>query len=289
MSRVTGNPARRIDTLRREGVRGGRIAPHRAMIGLEVSRWLFVDLLILPVMFALGVFVSLEYIMQGWYWFLETLQAPLGFPGIATRVVEIAPGLFVPVPHYTAEAAWPSTLQLGIGWVFTAVLAGVGVLLRGRATPLGYLLRGIAIVQLSAQVWFTLAEPPFAYALPQYMSAVLLTGVVILLLSPFLVALTFFIFDFSLVQKAAMALLLVLHLIVLVPMQAAVHAWIVYHGSFLAMPVLFLVFGILLDVFVYVALYGWGMSWRSGGKLDWSDRRMPPPPTETPAHGVSAS
>lgn len=286
MSRVTGNPARRVDVLRRRGVRGGRIAPHRAMIGLEVSRWLLVDLIALPIMFALGVFVTLEYIMQAWYWFFEQMRAPLGFPGIGTRIVEIVPNLAVAVPYYTAEASWPSSVQLGVGWVVTAVLAIVGALLRGRFTPLGYLLRGVAIVQLSAQVWFTLAEPPFAYALPQYMSAILLLGVVILLLSPFLVALTFFIFDFTLLQKATLAVLLVLHLSVLVPLQAAVHAFIVYKASLLAMPVLFLVFGLLLDVFVYVALYGWGMSWRSGGPLDWSDRRMPPA-TETPAQGVA--
>ena len=48
-----------------------------------------------------------------------------------------------------------------------------------------------------------------------------------------------------------------------------------FAGSFLAMPMLFLVFGVLLDVFVYVALYGWGMSWRSGGVLDSTDRRPP--------------
>jgi len=54
VSRVTGRPSRRIDVLRDRGFRGGRIAPHRAMIGLEVSRWLLVDLLVLPLMFSLA-------------------------------------------------------------------------------------------------------------------------------------------------------------------------------------------------------------------------------------------
>jgi hypothetical protein len=69
---------------------------------------------------------------------------------------------------------------------------------------------------------------------------------------------------------------------VLLPLQAAVHAWIIHRGSFLTLPVLFFLFGPLLDVFVYVALYGWGMSWRSGGVLDAVDRRPPMPVQKYP-------
>jgi len=287
VSRVTGNPSRRVDMLRRRGVRGGRIAPHRAMIGLEVSRWLLVDLVVLPAAFAVAMFVALEYILAGWREMFAWLQGPLGMNGIAVRVAELAPNLFVPIPYYTTDAMWPTSGQLIGGWIVVGALALAGVFLRGRALPIAYLLRGIAIVQLSAQVWFTIAEPPFAYTLPSYMSGLLLCGVVILLLAPFLVALTFFIFDFPLWNKVLLATMLLAHLAVMLPLQATVHAWIISRTSLLAMPVLFLVFGVLLDVFVYVALYGWGMSWRSGGALDWQDRRMPTV-RKTPTDGVGA-
>jgi len=69
--------------------------------------------------------------------------------------------------------------------------------------------------------------------------------------------------------------MLLVHLAVFLPLQAVVHAYVIYRGSLLTMPVLFLVFGVLLDVFVYVALYGWGMSWRSASALDATDRRIP--------------
>ncbi len=275
MSRVTGNPSRRIDVLRKRGVRGGTIAPHRAMIGLEVSRWLLLDLVILPTVFAVAMFVSLEYLLEAWRMLFVWLHSPLGLEGVSTRVTELVPRLFIAIPFYNAQAAWPSDSQLIIGWIVTIVLAVVGVLLRGRALPLGYLLRGIAIIQLSAQIWFTLAEPPFAYTLPEYIGGLLQSGIVILLLSPFMVALTFFVFDFPLLHKFALATLLLLHLAVMIPLQASIHAWIISNASLLAMPVLFLVFGVLLDIFVYVALYGWGMSWRSGGALDWKDRSIP--------------
>lgn len=287
MSRVTGNPARRVDVLRKRGVRGGRIAPHRAMIGLEVSKWLLVDLVVLPAMFVTAMFVALDTVLELWRVMFAWLQQPLGFDGVGVRVTELLPDLFVAIPHFTDTAAWPTRNEMLGGWIMVVLLAVIGALLRGRATPIGYLLRGVAVVQLSAQVWFTLAEPPFAYQLPTYVSGLLLCGVVILLLAPFLVALTFFIFDFPLWNKVLLATLLLAHLAIMLPLQAAVHTWIISRASLLAMPVLFLVFGVLLDVFVYVALYGWGMSWRSGGALDWQDRRIPLV-RETPAAGTGS-
>ncbi len=252
------------------------------MIGLEISRWLFVDLLVLPAMFALAVFVLLDPLLEQWRHVLEILRVPLGLPGlVATRVVELGP-ISVPIPFYTAEAHWPQARDLFTGWVVVAALAIPGMLLRGRFLPLGYFLRALAVIQLTAQFWFSFAAPPFTYALSQYVAGLLICGVVILLLSPILVAFTYFIFDFPLWQKLLLATMLLVHLAVFLPLQAVVHAYVVYRGSLLAMPMLFLVFGVLLDVFVYVALYGWGMSWRSRSALDADDRRVPVPPYRAP-------
>ena len=282
MSRVTGRPSRRIDSLRDQGYRGGRIAPHRAMIGLEVSRWLFVDLLVLPLMFSLAVFVLLDPMLASWRWLLEYFRAPLGLPGVvATRVVELGP-ISVAIPFYSAVANWPVALDLRSGWLLILALAIPGMLLRGRFIPLGYFLRAIAVIQLTAQVWFSFASPPFSYSLAQYTAGLLVCGVVILLLAPILVACTYFIFDFELWQKLLLATMLLLHLALFLPLQAVIHAFVIYRGSLLAMPMLFLVFGVLLDVFVYVALYGWGMSWRSRSTLDSDDRRIPVPPYRAP-------
>ncbi len=271
-----------MDLLRDRGFRGGRIAPHRSMIGLEVSKWLLIDLLVLPLMFTLAVFVFLDPLMDSWRWILDALRGPLGLPGVvATRVVELGP-VTVPIPFYTAVSEWPEAIDRRSGWVFTAILAIAGVLLRGRYTPFGYFLRALAVIQLTAQVWFTFAPPPFTYALSQYVAGLLVCGVVILLLSPVLVAVTYFIFDFPLWQKALLMIMLLLHLALFLPLQAVVHAWILHRTSLLSMPILFLVFGVLLDVFVYVALYGWGMSWRSDSVLDAADRAAPVPPYRAP-------
>lgn len=267
-----------VNAQRRQGVQGGRIAPHRSMIGLRASPMLFVDLLVLPALLLIGVFVLLDPLMDAWRWLMESLSGPLAIgDGVGTTIIDLLPSVSVAVPVYLVESGWPSNSQLIIGWIFTAVLAFVGAALRGGFVPLGYLLRALAMLQLSAQVWFTLAEPPFPYSLSVYGSSLLATGVVILLLAPFLVGATYFVFDFPLHKKLALGALLLGHLAVLFPLQATVHVWVIQHASMLAMPMLFLVFGVLLDIFVYVALYGWAMSWRSGRELDAVERRPPVP------------
>jgi len=286
VSRVTGKPSRRIDALRDRGFRGGRIAPHRAMIGLEISWSLVIDLVVLPLLFSTAMLALLDPLLSAWRDFFVTLREPLGLHGaVTTSVFELGP-MGIAIPSFTAQGYWPEPRDLQTGWLLTGIMTAVGWLLRGRALPLAFLLRAVAILQLSAQLWFTFAPPPLIYSLSEYIRGLLICGVILLLLAPFLVAFTFHIFDFLLWQKLMMATLLLTHLAVLLPLQAAVQTWIIHRGSLLTLPVLFFVFGPLLDVFVYVALYGWGMSWRSGGVLDSVDRRPPAPvlkyPTDRP-------
>jgi hypothetical protein len=251
------------------------------MIGIEVSWTLLVDLLVLPSIFAVTMLLLLDPLMSAWHAFFDAIRGPLGLPGVvATRVFEAGP-FAVAIPYFTAQTTWPEARDLQTGWLLCAGLAAVSFFMRGRMLPVAYFLRALAVLQLSAQLWFTFASPPFAYDLPTYLNGLLVCGVVILVLSPFLVAFTFHIFDFLLWQKLMMGTLLLAHLSVFLPLQAAVHAFVIYRASLLALPLLFFAFGVLLDIFVYVALYGWGMSWRSGGVLDAVDRR---PPTSAPRY-----
>jgi hypothetical protein len=275
-----------MSQLRDRGFRGGRIAPHRAMIRLELSWTLLVDLFAIPLIVAVAVWVVLPPLVDAWARFFEAVRGPLGMPGMISRsVYELGP-FAVAIPYFSTTAYWPSPLDLQTGWLVTLTLFAVGWFLKGRLLPVGYFLRFFAIIQCTAQLWFTFATPPFGFGLSTYVAGLLAFGVVLLVLIPYLVAFTFNIFDFRLWQKLLLSALLVGHLAVLLPLQATVHAWIIHRASLLAMPVLFLLFGTLLVLFVYVALYGWGMSWRSDGPLDAVDRR---PPVRTPRYPAGRS
>lgn len=58
-----------------------------------------------------------------------------------------------------------------------------------------------------------------------------------------------------------------LHLWILIPMQYVAHAYLIHTFSLLYMPVLFLMFGLMIDVFVFIAFYAWGMSWEGALQL----------------------
>jgi hypothetical protein len=56
------------------------------------------------------------------------------------------------------------------------------------------------------------------------------------------------------------------HLAVLTPLQYLTHIYIISRGSSLFMPVLYIMFGLLPQVGVFIAFYSWGMS-RDKGTL----------------------
>ena len=96
------------------------------------SRTLAIDLLVLPLMFSVAMFALLDPLMVAWRNFFELVAGPLGLPSaMGTRIFEIGP-LAVPIPYFTAPGFWPEARDLQTGWLFTGILAGVGMLLRGR-------------------------------------------------------------------------------------------------------------------------------------------------------------
>ena len=84
----------------------------------------------------------------------------------------------------------------------------------------------------------------------------------VLVLVPIALGFGFYIFDHSLGQQVLITVLIVGHLAVLLPLQGLMHGWLIHHLSLVVQPTLFFVFGLLVEVLVFVALYGWAMSWR---------------------------
>ncbi len=84
---------------------------------------------------------------------------------------------------------------------------------------------------------------------------------------PLLLGFTYYIFDFGLLRKAVLTAMTMLHLAVFLPFQVLTQA-LVLQKTVLFMPVLYIVFGMPLDVLLIIAFYSWGMTWsfRPAGK-----------------------
>lgn len=278
---MAGNPAkfalekaRRLESLRVRGVRGGVIAPHRSMVGLPWTvKRLFTTLLLSLGGLAL-VLSALPLLGQAWQlafsWMRDYLgiQAPLGDQQF------FAPGgISFTLPVIAVTTPLPGQQTLMIAGIAAAVVALLSFLLPVRFTPLKYFLRLLVLLQASSIGFFALSAEPFPYRLMDHVFVLQTAGLVVMGLVPLVLGLTLHVFDLAFWKKLLLTLGILAHLAVFVPLQAMVHIWLVLHATAVVMPVLFLIFGLLLDVLVFVSFYGWALSWR--GELE---RKETPPP-----------
>jgi len=241
-----------------------RVVPrsHRAMHRLDfpATRWL--TLLLLPALFNALLWTFRDDIGAGWQAFFALWLAWLDLPVTITMETVRLPASLVlrlPVPH--VPAAVPDTVI----WV-TTLVATVGILaasfhLGDQYVPLRYLLRLVVVIQVTALLCFAIFPATFPYTAKSHMRDGLLLTTLLLAITPWLHALTYYVFGFSLLQKIALTGLTLIYFVVLAPVQYLLHAWLLHHFSLMFLPILYLLFGVLLDMLMLIALYAWAMSW----------------------------
>ena len=265
---------RRLEALRFRGHKGGVIAPHRSMVGLRWSVWRLATTLVLSLGGLAGVLALLPRLGLAWQQlFLRARDfLGLGVP-IGDQALSLPGGIDFTLPVVATLTPLPDTRAIWIAGIASAAVFLLSFLLAQRFTPLRYFLRLLALVQGTAILFFALSSDPFPYRLEDHVFILLTAGLLVMGLVPLLLGLTLHVFDLALWRKLLVTVLLLGHLAVFVPLNVLVHVWLVMHGTALVMPVLFLVFGLLLDVFIFVTFYGWALSW--GGS---QGRRDAPPP-----------
>lgn len=263
------------------GVRGGVIAPHRSMVGLPWTVWRLATTLVLSLGGFALVVASLPWLGRFWQMLFERVGAFTGIDApIGDQQFSLPGNIHFTLPFIAAVTPQP---DVGVLWIASAVAAAmvlVSFLLPERFTPLKYLLRLLALLQGSSILFFAASAEPFPYRLLDHVFVLESAGLVVMGLVPLVLGFTLHVFDLALWKKLLLTLAILTHLAVFVPLQALVHIWLVMHGTAVVMPVLFLVFGLLLDILVFVSFYGWALSWR--GELE---RRMVRPPAHLSPKG----
>ena len=253
---------RLLGELRARGSRGGVIGEHRAMVSGRLTPSRVLSMVVVPVLLSALVALSLQPLGDVWRLALERLIPWLGLPGpigFASATPSALFGFYV--PHVTTPAPLPGVWHYwAVGGICALVLA-VSLVLPVRLMPLRYYLRFATLIQLSSILYFAIRPDSFPYALPQYTLGFLQAGCAVLVLVPLVLGLTFYPFDIAVWRKVLLTAMVVGHMAVLLPLQVALHSYVVYHLSLLALPTMFFLWGLLIEVFVFVAFYGWGMSW----------------------------
>ncbi len=234
---------------------------HRALARfvLEPLDLVTAALLVLTLTFAW--IVALPWLCRFWRIVLETGMRMLAIDsGLGLAEHQITPYIRFAIPYPRMPGILPDARTW---WVATAVVVGLfaaSFFFPKKLMPVMYLLRAVLFIQVTAQLFFLFLPARFSHSPDSYMEG--LTGYAIGLISfvPILFGLTYYIFDFGIVRKAFITALTMAHLSLFLPVQVLLQA-VILQKSVLFMPILYIVFGLQLEILIILSFYSWGMSW----------------------------
>jgi hypothetical protein len=232
----------------------GEAGPDRPAVSLRMTPRSAIELLLMALLPCAALLAVRPQLMNAWQgvmlWWSERLGLPLELvrTGDTTSLEWLV--------SYTG-ALVPSPVT---GVLTAAVVIGAFAStwwMSDRQVPLKYLVRTLCVVQASALLFFMFTPNRFPYTMTGHLAAMLNAGFYLMLAMPLLLALGWGVLRVPLHQKLLYPLLMVAYFAVMLPHKALLHAVVVQHFSALFMPMLYLCFGAVFDLMVFVALYSW--------------------------------
>jgi hypothetical protein len=255
------------DRGRFRGHRGGVITMHRALTRFALEPRDLVTGVLLVLLLSFGWVLSLPWLCRMWGYLLVSgirilaLRSTLGLTEHhITRYIRFV------IPYPRMEGIAPDA------WTWWSTAAVVCLLYAGsyflpkKLTPITYLLRAALFIQFTALLYFLLAAARFPHTPDSYTEGLVSYQVTLISAVPTLFGLTYYIFKFGLIRKAALTVLTMSYLSLFLPVQILLQAMIL-EKSVLFMPILYIVFGLPVDILLILAFYSWGMSWPSDHKV----------------------
>lgn len=229
---------------------------HRSLQRLQLGPRGLVEALAIGAVLTVAVWLARPAIVTGWehliLWWAAQLQVPLVIAeeGVQRQWTLLAEaGSLVPGPVTgVLTAAAVMGAFAGTYW------------LSDRLTPAKYLVRMLCVVQASALLFFMFVPSHFPYTVGGHVSAMLASGYYLMVALPLLLALGYGVLRLPLVRKALEPALLLLYFASMLPHKALLHVLVLQHFSVLFMPLLYLCFGLVFDLMLFVALYSWMVS-----------------------------
>ena len=243
------------------GHRGGVISMHRALTHFRLGPLNVLTSISLFLVFSSVWVVVLPALCRSWTHFLALSLRFLPLSGtleVATH--RFSNSYWLDIPYLRIYSVLPSFLTWSLTCGVTLLLFAATFLLPRPLVPILYLSRGILLVQATSLFYFALWPLHFPHAPDSYMEALVSSGIGLISVVPLLFALTYYIFDFGLWKKALLTALTMAHLTVFLPFQVVLQA-VVLQTTVLFMPVLYIIFGMPVDVLLIIAWYSWGMTW----------------------------
>ena len=214
-----------------------------------------------------GWLLLLPPVCLTWRYMFEIGVKQLQLNATVVSRPHIAGGFRVELPSIEMTSFPPDMATWWATAIICAMLLALSFGLPSRYTPMVYLLRFGVAIQVSALTYFAVIPARYPHGASGFITSTMTGGSVLILLVPGIFSLIYYVFDFGTARKASLTVMTMLHLCVLLPLQALLQAYIL-HRSVLYMPVLFLLFGMPVEILVIVSFYSWGMSWKTQGATE---------------------
>jgi hypothetical protein len=266
---VAHNPGqpRVPDPVQFRGHRGGVIAMHRALTHFRLGPMNVIASISLFLLFSSIWWIALPQLCRLWH---RALAVGLNVLPLNARL-DVAEHHFrflrLRIPYLRMEPILPDLQTWSLACAITLLLFAGTFFLSKKLVPVIYLARGILLIQATSLIYFALWPTSFPHTPDSYMEALITAGIGLISVVPLLFGLTYYIFDFGLLRKAALTAITMMHLAIFLPIQSLAQA-MVLQKTVLFMPVLYIAFGMPVQILIIIAFYSWGMTWsfRPAGK-----------------------
>jgi hypothetical protein len=251
------------DRGRFRGHRGGVITMHRALARFVLVPLDLITSSLLVLLLSFAWIVSLPWLCRMWGYALENgmkmleLHTELGF-----TEHHFTPYIHFAIPFPKMEGIAPDAWTWWSTAAVVCLLYTASYFFPKKLLPVTYLLRAVLLIQVTALLYFLLIPARFPHAPDSYMEGLVSYRIALISAVPALFGLTYYIFKFGLIKKIALTALTMSYLSLFLPVQVLLQA-MVLEKSVLFMPILYIVFGLPVDILIILAFYSWGMSWPS--------------------------
>lgn len=236
------------------------VRPHRAITPLHVTPWLLAQALVLPLLLCTLLALGKPVLLDLWRDCILFWSGGLDLPLTLSNRLDGAGQYAMLLSGGPDDRPLPGLRTM----LVTTFVTLLGLALSGRMKhemlPLKYPLRIVCVVQGVTLAYFWFMPGAFPYSIARHSEELMTIGYVVMLATPVMLAMGYYILNIGLAAKLLHTALILLFFAVMIPHQVLAQAFIMQHLSVLFMPVLYICFGAVFDALVFVALYSWAAS-----------------------------
>jgi hypothetical protein len=255
------NEEPRFRQARQRGYRGELIPQHRAFRRLRLTWRLAVSVGLLAPLWIAAYILAYPVLIDWWDRSTHFWVDALGLPATVVRVPLDA--IFVTFDRIGIDLV-PQAITLRV-WLIHAGVALFAFLwtfrMSERSLPLAYLIRIICTLHALSLTFFLFFESAFPYVVLDHTRDFFGFTLFFHLIVPIILTASYYVLEASWRLQTAATAVIFTYYLVAVPFQLVAHAALIYLLSPLAMPVLYLLFGPMMNVLAFVALYAWVVTW----------------------------